>query len=149
MTDTDTERRFVDLVLGQLDAEIRRVEAEIRHVKEHQAAQLEAQDRLVQQMLADRDESVRLALEALQARLDLLNELKQAMADAAAKYAVREVVDAALAALSRRLEESTVTLSDRIAKSEAAISNLHGRLIAVGGFVGLIGVVATVIGVVS
>lgn len=95
---------------------------------------------------ADRDVRVNLALSAAkeavtkaeaadEKRFALLNEFRGQSADESRKFALRESVDQSLSAIL-----------DRMSRSEATVSNLQGRALALAGFGavfgGLVGAVA-------
>lgn len=91
-------------------------------------------DRRFSQMIADRDYRVVLALEAIEKRLDLLNEFRRQSADESARFATREVVDTAMG-----------SMSGRIADNASAISRLQGRALALAGVGAVVGAVAAVL----
>ena len=94
---------------------------------------------LMDRTFADRDVRVNLALSAAKEavtkaeaandrRLDLLNEFRAQQADEARKYALSAVV-----------EQSFRGLEERAGRTEAAISVLQGRALALAGFGALFG----------
>lgn len=106
-------------------------------MRDRREVEIRALDRRFSQMIADRDYRVVLALEAIEKRLDLLNEFRRQSADESAKFATREVVDTALG-----------SMSDRVADNATAISRLQGRALALAGVGAVIGaVVAVLVGV--
>lgn len=109
------------------DADIRRLEEQVK-----------ALERLVMQMFKDRDTALDTAFAATNERLHGLNESRALERDKAAEFAQREVVDAALTAMSTRVSENT-----------AAISRLQGRALALAGVGAAVGAVGgLVVGIV-
>jgi hypothetical protein len=110
-------------------------------VKEYFEARLKAQEERVALALSAADRAVTKAEQAVERRLEGMNEFRAAMADQQAKLPTRTEVDSAIAVVIARLD----SLGERITRLEQAQSRAAGMgagawqlWLALGGIVALI-----------
>jgi exonuclease VII large subunit len=82
------------------------------------------------------DKALNAALEANNKRFDSVNEFRQSLSDAAARFATRDTLQALERSLTDRIDQRANASAERLDRLEKAQANFAGRVWALGAALG-------------